>query len=53
LKSLELFAGAEGLAIATSRADFHHEAVIEWDHDSCQTLRRNAHNSHPRSDHNL
>ena len=43
MKSIELFAGAGGLAIATSRAGFEHEAVIEWDHDACETLRRNAH----------
>ena len=42
MKSIELFAGAGGLAIATSRAGFEHEAVIEWDHDACDTLRRNG-----------
>lgn len=42
MKSIELFAGAGGLAIATSRAGFDHEAVIEWDHDACDTLRLNA-----------
>jgi len=43
VKSIELFAGAGGLAIATARAGFEHEAVIEWDHNACATLRRNAH----------
>src|SRR5437764_1368847 len=42
MRSLELFAGAGGLALATSRAGFEHEAVIEWDHDACETLRMNA-----------
>jgi DNA (cytosine-5)-methyltransferase 1 len=42
MKSIELFAGAGGLAIATSRAGFDHQAVIEWDEDACNTLRRNA-----------
>jgi DNA (cytosine-5)-methyltransferase 1 len=42
LKSIELFAGAGGLAIATARAGFHHQALIEWDHDACETLRLNA-----------
>ena len=42
VKSIELFAGAGGLAIATSRAGFDHEAVIEWDRDACGTLRLNA-----------
>lgn len=42
MRSLELFAGAGGLAIGTARAGFWHDRLIEWDHDSCQTLRRNA-----------
>jgi DNA (cytosine-5)-methyltransferase 1 len=43
VKSIELFAGAGGLAIGTARAGFDHEAVIEWDHDACDTLRLNCH----------
>jgi len=46
MKSIELFAGAGGLAIGTSRAGFRHEAVIEWDRDACNTLRLNAHAGH-------
>ncbi|MCZ7605806.1 MAG: DNA cytosine methyltransferase [Planctomycetota bacterium] len=41
MKSVELFAGAGGLAMGVARAGFHHEAVIEWDADSVETLRRN------------
>jgi DNA (cytosine-5)-methyltransferase 1 len=41
VRSLELFAGAGGLAIGTSRAGFQHEALIEWDQDACD-MRRNA-----------
>jgi DNA (cytosine-5)-methyltransferase 1 len=43
MKSIELFAGAGGLAIGTARAGFEHEALIEWDHNACDTLRLNRH----------
>lgn len=41
MKSIELFAGAGGLAIATANAGFDHEAVLEWDQNACDTIRRN------------
>jgi DNA (cytosine-5)-methyltransferase 1 len=41
LRSVELFAGAGGLALGTSRAGFAHEAVVELDHDACETIRAN------------
>lgn len=41
LTSVELFAGAGGLALGVSKAGFRHEAVVEWDHDACETIRRN------------
>jgi len=41
VRSVELFAGAGGLAIGMSNAGFHHAAVIEWDHDACETFREN------------
>src|SRR5260370_16484354 len=41
MSSVELFAGAGGLAIGMSNAGFQHAAVIEWDHDSCETFREN------------
>ncbi len=40
--SIELFTGAGGLALGTHRAGFHHQAVVERDHDSCDTLRLNV-----------
>ncbi len=41
MHSVELFAGAGGLAIGMSNAGFSHAAVIEWDHDACETFREN------------
>lgn len=41
MRSVELFAGAGGLAMGMSRAGFRHAAVVEWDQDSCKTLRHN------------
>jgi DNA (cytosine-5)-methyltransferase 1 len=41
MRSVELFAGAGGLAIGMSNAGFHHAVVIEWDHDACETFREN------------
>lgn len=41
MRSVELFAGAGGLAIGMSNAGFSHDAVIEWNHDACETFRNN------------
>ncbi|MDZ4817482.1 MAG: DNA cytosine methyltransferase [Planctomycetota bacterium] len=41
MRSVELFAGAGGLAIGMSNAGFHHAAVIEWNHNACETFREN------------
>jgi DNA (cytosine-5)-methyltransferase 1 len=41
MRSVELFAGAGGLAIGMARAGFEHAAVVEWNHDSCETFRQN------------
>lgn len=44
MRSIELFAGAGGLAIGMARAGFKHAAILEWDHDSCETFRHNQGN---------
>lgn len=41
MKSLELFAGAGGLALGATLENFHHAAVIEWDSHSCRNIRAN------------
>lgn len=51
MDSVELFAGAGGLAIGMSNAGFRHAAVIEWDHDACETFRENQrHHAHAVED---
>ncbi|QIK81507.1 DNA (cytosine-5-)-methyltransferase [Lysobacter sp. HDW10] len=42
LRSVELFTGAGGLALATHMAGFRHERLLEWNDDACETLRHNA-----------
>lgn len=41
MRALELFAGAGGLGIGSSRAGFKHVAVIEWNKHACDTIRDN------------
>ena len=41
LHCVELFAGAGGLAIAAWNAGFEHDAVLEYNHDACETIRAN------------
>jgi DNA (cytosine-5)-methyltransferase 1 len=38
MRSIELFAGAGGLALGTAKAGFAHELVAEWNPEACQTL---------------
>ncbi len=46
--SIELFAGAGGLALATANSGFHHAAVLEWNPNACATLRLNRRNGLPQ-----
>lgn len=41
LKSIELFAGAGGLALGTGMAGFHALAALEWNQWACDTLEEN------------
>lgn len=38
---VEIFAGAGGLALAASNAGFEHDAVLEYNHDACETIHTN------------
>lgn len=41
MKSIEIFAGAGGLALGSAKAGFKHEALLERDAASCLVLRQN------------
>jgi DNA (cytosine-5)-methyltransferase 1 len=41
LKSVELFTGAGGLALAIEGAGFHHDTVVERNRYCCETIREN------------
>lgn len=38
MKSIELFSGTGGLALGLQQAGFDHEALFEWDADSCNNI---------------
>ena len=41
MRSVELFAGAGGLALGTTLAGFKHEAILEWNKDCVASIREN------------
>ncbi|HEU5116448.1 MAG TPA: DNA cytosine methyltransferase [Isosphaeraceae bacterium] len=41
MRSIELFAGAGGMALGISASGFKHEAVVEWNKDACGTITEN------------
>jgi DNA (cytosine-5)-methyltransferase 1 len=47
MKSVELFAGAGGLAMGVSLAGFESLAVVEWDKWACDTIRENQKRGFP------
>lgn len=47
VRSVELFAGAGGLALGGEAAGFHPEVVVEWDRWACDTVRENKAAGYP------
>ena len=47
LSSIELFAGAGGLAMGVSLAGFRSQSVVEWDKWACDTVRQNQQRGYP------
>lgn len=47
MKSVELFAGAGGLAMGVTLAGFESQAVVEWDKWACDTIRQNQKRDYP------
>lgn len=47
MHAIELFAGAGGLLLGSSMAGIEHDAAVEWEHNSCNTLRLNQERGYP------
>ena len=50
MRSVEVFAGAGGLALGCELAGFHSEIVVEWDRWACDTVRENKALGYPLVD---
>jgi len=46
IRSLELFSGVGGLALGLHQAGFFPEALLEWNKDSCDTIKANINNGY-------
>lgn len=47
MRSVELFAGAGGLALGCELAGFEPALTVEWDRWACDTIRENQRDGHP------
>ncbi|MCA9939384.1 MAG: DNA cytosine methyltransferase [Anaerolineales bacterium] len=47
MTSIELFAGAGGLALGLKKSGWHHLALVEKDEHACSTIRLNQTSEHP------
>ena len=47
MRSVELFAGAGGLALGCELSGFKAELVVEWDKWACDTIRENQTKDYP------
>jgi DNA (cytosine-5)-methyltransferase 1 len=45
--SIELFSGTGGLALGLQQAGFNHNALYEWDKDSCDNIKANIQRGFP------
>jgi len=46
IRSLEMFSGAGGLALGLHQAGFKPAALLEWDKDSCDSIKANITNGY-------
>ncbi|MBI3608338.1 MAG: DNA cytosine methyltransferase, partial [Nitrospirae bacterium] len=46
-KSVELFAGAGGLALGLEKTGWYHDALVERDEHACSTIHLNESLGHP------